>query len=39
MKVLEDKIPQVDFDNIHALIFEVMSTNKAELAKVMGIVI
>ena len=29
MKLLDNKTPQVDFDNIHALILVVMLNNKA----------
>ena len=34
MELLYNKTPQVYFDNIHALIIVVISTNKAELVKV-----
>ena len=36
MKFLDNKIPQVEFDNINTLILVGMSTEKAELAKVNG---
>ena len=36
MEFLCNKIPQVEFDNINALIISGISTNKAELVKVNG---
>ena len=36
MNFLEKKTPQVDFENIHALIISGMSTNKAETFQVNG---
>ena len=36
MKFLDNKKPQDDFDNIHAFILVVMSTNKSELFEVNG---
>ena len=36
MKLLDNKTPQVEFDNIYAFILAEMSTNKAELVKVNG---
>ena len=36
MKSLDNKTPQVDFENIHVLIISVISTNKAELFQVNG---
>ena len=34
MELLDNKTPQVDFDNIHSLILVVISTNKVELVRV-----
>ena len=39
IELLDNKITQVEFDNIHALILAVISTNKVELVQAMGIVI
>ena len=36
MKFLDNKAPQVEFDNIHVLIISVRSTNKTEHIKVNG---
>ena len=36
MKFLDNKTPQVDFDNIHELIIAGISPNKAELVQVSG---
>ena len=36
MELLDNKTPQVEFDNIHVLIIAGMSTNKSELVKVIG---
>ena len=36
MKFLDNKTPQVESDNIHALILMVVSTNKAELSQANG---
>ena len=36
MKLLDNKAPQVEFDNIHVLIIAGMSTNKSELVQVYG---
>ena len=36
MKLLDNKTPQVDFDNIRVFIIAAMSINKAELVKVNG---
>ena len=34
MELLDNTTPQVEFDKFHALILEVISTNKAEVVKV-----
>ena len=39
MEFLYNKSPQVDFDNIHEFSIAVMSTNKAEFLKWMGVVL
>ena len=36
MELLDNKKPQVEFENIHALILEEMLTNKVEPVKVNG---